>query len=106
MYLLLDRTTYVNFIYNYKDDALMSIDDISRETQLDPLLSQVCRYTQSGWPIARITDNDSTLKPYFMCRSELAIEKSCLVRGYKVVDPTTLRLNILQELHRGHLGRN
>lgn len=98
----IDRATYVNFVYN-SNERFMNIEDVGRETQTDIILSAVCKYVQSGWPQHKV---DNKLKPYFMCRTELSVEKSCLVRGYKIVIPLNNRCKVLNELHIGHLGIN
>ena len=69
-------------------------------TKKDPLLSQVYRYTQSGWP----REVDSVLLPYWNRRTELAVEGGCLLWGIRVVIPQKLRDTVLRELHRDHPG--
>lgn len=48
---------------------------IATATKKDPLLSQVFRYTQWGWP----TDVAEILLPYWNRRFELTIEQGCLL---------------------------
>ena len=46
-------------------------------TRRDPVLGTVLRYTQQGWP-SQVSED---LKPYWMRRNELTIEKGILLRG-------------------------
>ncbi|KAJ0169591.1 hypothetical protein K1T71_014776 [Dendrolimus kikuchii] len=78
-----DRASYVNFVIDYM------------------LLKKVKSYILNGWP-PKIRDTE--LKPFFLCRYELAYENECIMRGHKIVIPTSLRKQILSELHKSHLG--
>ena len=73
---------------------------VAAATRKDPLLSQVFRYTQTGWPHAV----DSVLLPYWNRRTELTIEGGCLLWGIRVVVPQKLQETVLAELHRDHPG--
>lgn len=42
--------------------------------------------------------------PFYKCRFDLTREGDCLIRGYKLIIPKSLRNKILDELHRPHLG--
>lgn len=95
----LDRATYVNFVY--ENERFINITDVSRESNLDEVLSLVIKYVNEGWPSKM---RNEKLKPFFMCRNELSVENACLIRGHQVVIPTAHRVKILEELHIGHLG--
>ena len=75
------------------------------ETQSDPILSTVHRLTLNGWPrvrrhIPRIARN------YWDFRDELSIEGDLLMKGERIVIPTSCRDSILADLHRSHEGAN
>lgn len=48
--------------------------------------------------------NDEKIKSFFLCRSQLAYENGCLMRGHRAVIPESLRQQVLNELHTSHLG--
>ena len=73
---------------------------IKRKTQVDPVLSLVCRYVQHGWP--RVVD--SSLVPYKNKQEELTIHQGCILWGARVVVPSSLRNAVLMELHETHPG--
>ena len=82
-------------------DALpVTAVQVANGTKKDPLLSQVYRYTQAGWP----KEVDSVLLPYWNRRTELAVEGGCLLWGIRVIIPQKLRDTVLRELHRDHPG--
>ncbi len=58
------------------------------------------RYTQSGWP----DHVPEELKPYGNRRTELAVEGDCLLWGTRVVIPSKLRAQVMEELHHAHAG--
>ena len=75
------------------------------ETQKDPILSTVHRLTLNGWPrvrrhVPRIARN------YWDFRDELSIEGDLLMKGERIVIPTSCRDSILADLHRSHEGAN
>ena len=47
---------------------------------------------------------DPELKPYFCRKYELSVEQGCLMWGLRVIIPTTLRQQVLDELHWAHPG--
>jgi len=78
----------------------ITAEQVAIKTKRDPLLSQVCCYTQSGWP----TEVDSVLLPYWNRRTELSIERGCLLWGIRVIIPQKLQGTILDESHKDHPG--
>ena len=58
------------------------------------------RYTKQGWP----DKIEETLKPYWNRQTELTLEDDCVMWDIRVVIPTKLQDQVLQELHRVHLG--
>jgi len=75
-------------------------EHVKRETVSDALLSQVCQYVHTGWP----QGDSGHLSRYHQIRNELSIDAGCLLRGTRLVIPTTLRPMLLEELHGGHIG--
>ena len=78
----------------------ITAEQVATATKRDPLLSQVYRYTQSGWP----TEVDDVLMPYWNRRTEISIERGCLLWGIRVVIPQKLQEAVLEELHKDHPG--
>ena len=89
-------------IFNIAQVEAMPVtaQQVATATQRDPLLSQVYRYTQSGWP----SEADDVLLPFWNHRNELSIETGCLLWGIRVVIPKKLRQRVLEELHKDHPG--
>jgi hypothetical protein len=73
--------------------------DIARHSRSDAELGRVLRCLQAG---AAIDSED--LLSFSRRQHELTIEQGCILWGGRVVIPTSLRPQILRELHQAHPG--
>ncbi|CAI6344244.1 unnamed protein product [Macrosiphum euphorbiae] len=80
----------------------LSFHEIAKQTSEDAVLKIVCEQVKSGWVGHKNYKNES--EPYFRRRSELSIEKGCLIIGNRVVVPNILRQQVLNILHKNHPG--
>ena len=78
----------------------VSSDMIRREIQKDPTLSLVLEYAKRGWPI----DCKKEVEPFYRRKEEITIQDGCLMWGSRVIIPSKLQNQVLDELHEGHLG--
>ena len=76
-------------------------NELQQETNRDPTLSTVKRYTIEGWPNHIENDNVSDFKRF---SESLSVVHDCLTHGNRVVIPTTMRRKVLDILHHGHFG--
>ncbi|XP_033733620.1 uncharacterized protein K02A2.6-like [Pecten maximus] len=74
---------------------------VRRETQRDPILSEVLDCVFRG---TSKLPKDDVFKPYRNRETELTCHQNCVMWGNRVVVPETLRTTVLEELHDGHLG--
>ena len=70
------------------DDAPITAAQIATWTRRDPVMAQVYRYIQEGWPGAV---DGVELKPYWSKRLELSSLDGCIVWGGRVHGDTTAR---------------
>lgn len=56
---------------------------------------------QMGWPTDRVPVE---LQVFAQHKNELTVEAGCILRGIRVVVPTTFWKRVLEELHQGHPG--
>ncbi|XP_047984364.1 uncharacterized protein K02A2.6-like [Leguminivora glycinivorella] len=92
------EVTYLNFVQNF---VPITRKTLCQETGKDNILTKVMLFIQSGWPAVC---TDEQIKPYFSRRHELYIDTGCIVWGYRLVIPKTLRNEVLKEVHSGHMG--
>lgn len=90
--------SYLNFV---QENFPISFKDIKIETAKDPLLTKIYGYVMFGWP--KICNIESE-KAYFIRKESICIDQGCLIWGYRVIIPKSLRLLILKEIHDGHPG--
>ena len=79
----------------------IDVGRIKQWTARDPLLSQVLRYVQTGWPNEL---PDEKYKPFVSRKDELSSLNGCILWGSRIVIPPQGRTFALQELHGTHPG--
>ena len=67
----------------------------------DPLLSQVYRFVQNGWPSTKLLPD---FQPFITKRNELFIADNCLLWGSHLAIPHSGRKLLLEKLHEAHSG--
>lgn len=72
------------------------------ELHKDKVLQEVAEHICKGWPNKGTIISD--IKSFWEIRKELSLDKDLIVRGYKVIPPTSLRGRVLQLCHEGHFG--
>ena len=92
------QSSYITFIES--EYFPINHNTIKLHTNKDKIVSKVYYYVTHGWPKS-ISDD---LKPYKDRHADLSVEQGCLMLGYRVVIPSKLRKQILNELHSTHLG--
>ena len=71
-----------------------------REAQRPPVLGQVHEMVGKGW----LTSHVPVLNPFYARRDEIRAHLGCLMQEIRVIVPPKLCPQVLEELHRGHLG--
>lgn len=90
----------VNY-FSVVDSLPVTADEIARETSKCSVLSKVRDFVKFGWP-KHVSEVD--LEPYFSKRSELSVDKGCILYGCRVVLPYCLIDRVISELHEDHSG--
>ena len=86
---------------NHLQGLPVTAKQLASATRLDPTLSQVVRWTKTGWPQQC---PDLANRPYFNRKWELSVSEDCLMWGNRVVIPPSFRDRLLDELHVHHSG--
>lgn len=77
--------------------------EFRRETAKDPVMQSLIASIKSGWAPSRKQCNPE-LTPYYDKRSELVEDKGIVFVGERLVVPTSLRKEMLKQIHRSHIG--
>ena len=54
--------------------------------------------------MAQTKNVSKEFQPYFNRRFQLSLQSGCILCGTKVIIPTVLREQVLEEIHEGHTG--
>ena len=81
-------------------DMLMKI---RHETSLDPIMQVISKYLSHGWP-NKIHKVETPVHSYYEIWNESSEYEGLILKGCKIVIPTTLQKRMKQILHNGHLG--
>ena len=81
----------------------LTVTDLRKSTEKDPVLSRVVNLVHRGWP-ANVSDVPSNSISYYRRQTELSLLDGCLLWGTRVIIPTKLRAQVLEELHHAHPG--
>ena len=76
---------------------------IKNETKDEKQLQDLCTIIKNGWPIERRT-LPQNLRECWPYRDELTYENNMVIKGNQILIPTSLRSDILKDLHIPHLG--
>ncbi|XP_057298423.1 uncharacterized protein K02A2.6-like [Hydractinia symbiolongicarpus] len=80
--------------------APLTSADVKLHTSRDPVLSKVLDLISNGWKVNR----EIELQPYFSRKDQLSIDNQCLLWGSRVIIPSSLRPQLLGQLHQSHPG--
>ena len=74
-------------------------------TEQDGALQKLRRVITNGWT-RELADVEAEVKPYFSYRDELTTQDGIILRGDRIVIPTSMRKEVKQKAHAGHMAIN
>lgn len=81
------------------------LQEVKEATRADEVLTELKKVILSGWPLHK-DDVPAAAKPYYDYRDELTVQDGLVLRGERIVIPATMRADMKQRVHAGHLGIN
>lgn len=103
-----DHTPILNDEYsaiNYIDEGAIVVDanSIWVASEKCCTLRKILSYVKEGWPPKHeeLTEEEAR---FAAKRAELTVDRHCLMRGNRVVIPSSLQSLVLQEFHESHQG--
>lgn len=81
----------------------LTLDELTRETETDPLLQEVGNFINSGWP-SRISSVPNEIRGFWNVRNDLSIVDGVICRHDKFVIPSSLQTKLVTFAHEGHMG--
>lgn len=89
--------------YIAESENICAWQAVERETKRDKTLDKIIKFCIFGWPSNGKNLSEDENK-FFSKRHELSVEQNCLFWGYRIIIPGSLREQILEQLHKTHLG--
>ncbi|CAG4950691.1 unnamed protein product [Colias eurytheme] len=98
-----DVEGHVNLIIQntgFSDEKLKLVEN---ETRNDVGLCKAMDYYKTGWPHTKAL-LDGSAKVYWDIRDEFHVIKNIAFKNHRVIIPTSLRKEMINRIHEGHLG--
>lgn len=98
-----DLRVHALFLINSINVTDRKLEEIRRETEKDVALGHVKRYALDGWPLSKRSVED-TVRQFYNIKDDLHVIDGILFKQRSIVIPSSLRKNMLERMHVGHLG--
>ena len=79
------------------------LDIICEETRKDPTIKLLMLYISTEWPCECRT-LPQELHPYWNFREDLSVEDGLVIKGSRLLIPSTLKWKVMVPIHEGHQG--
>ena len=78
------------------------LQQIIEAQEEDSVYRQIKTYCSEGWPDKHSVSD--AMKPYWSSTAELTVIQNIVMRGTRIVIPSSMRLEILDKIHEGNQG--
>jgi transposase InsO family protein len=99
-----DTRAYINLVMESHPASEHRLKQIELEQKKDPTCVTLAHYCTKGWP--RKSTLSGQLKKYYSLASEISVIDGLLMRNSRIIIPTSLRKQVLNQIHTGHQGLN
>ena len=93
---------FVNAVVESLPATETQLQRIRQHQEDDKACQQIVLYCQSGWPDKQHLP--AVARPYYSVASEISVEQGLMMRGGRIIIPTSLRTEMLSKIHTGHQG--
>ncbi|KAL6455474.1 hypothetical protein MHYP_G00361030 [Metynnis hypsauchen] len=97
-----DTNIYVDMVMENLPASTAYLEELRDQLQRDSVCARVMQLCAEGWPAHGI--NEPALKLYWTERALLTVQDGLLLKGQRLVIPSTMRNDVLNKLHEGHQG--
>ena len=92
----------VQFTFDTLPISEARLNQLQQETASDHILQQLKEVTLNGWPEKRSIP--PSIKPYYSIRGEIVYHNGLLLKGSRIIIPSSLRNAMKEIIHHGHNG--
>ena len=97
-----EAEVYANAVLSNLPCSDRRLDQIREGQHEDEVCTKLMQYTHEGWP--EKSQLPSILVPYYQFREYMSVCNGILLKSDRIVVPASLRIEILEKIHVGHLG--
>ncbi|CAC5396826.1 unnamed protein product [Mytilus coruscus] len=98
-----DIECFVNMVIRNTSMSDRNLEQTMEETSKDDTLQTLTRLIIDGWPDEK-NEVPKEVFEYWNFRDELSNVNGIILKGEKIIIPASMRKNMLNKLHEGHLG--
>ncbi|XP_035658200.1 uncharacterized protein K02A2.6-like [Branchiostoma floridae] len=81
----------------------VKLERIREETSEDEELQLLAQTVTQGWPEKR-KETQAIIHEYWTIRDDISVEDGVLLAGSRMIIPKSMRAEVLEMIHQGHLG--
>ena len=96
-------TLQIHLIQSSLPVSKPKLEEIREETAKDESLKDLIEIIKRGWPETKAYVSNST-RMYWDVRDELSELNGIILRGERILIPTSMRKEMLERIHQGHMG--
>jgi len=93
----------VNMVKSALPVSSRKMQELKEHTAQDEQLSMLMQVIESGWPVYK-AQCQADVRDFWNCREDLSVVDGLIMKGHKLVIPKSLRSNMLEIVHTGHMG--
>ena len=93
----------IHLVYANLPSSDQVLKEVKDETCRDPVSKKIMQVIQEGWPKSK-KKIPSELKEYWKDKEELSESGGIILKGNRILIPSSLRYKMLEKLHQGHPG--
>ncbi|XP_048747335.2 uncharacterized protein K02A2.6-like [Ostrea edulis] len=98
-----DKDEFEVFAVRYLPISDEKVNELAIESAKDKEINALQKIILEGWP-DDITECNYFVKKYWNFREELSLYNGIVTKGRRLIIPSKLRSDILNQLHYGHMG--
>ena len=81
----------------------LSMTELKQASSQDSHIQKLKQFIITGWPNSK-EEVSKELKPYWSYRDKLAVINGMVLKGRHIIIPTSLKQQVLNQLHFNHMG--
>ncbi|KAL7865994.1 hypothetical protein SRHO_G00112410 [Serrasalmus rhombeus] len=97
-----DTNIYIDMVMENLPASTAYLEELKDQLQRDSVCARVMQLCTESWPVGGL--KEPALKFYWAERALLTVQDGLLLKGQRLVIPSTMRNDVLAKLHEGHQG--